>query len=190
MAKRQQGTSLGSTKFEEVLRTMDKGVKEYQCTPLSNAEFKKTLKTTYKPAAHYSWSAGHAIGKFLTGLREGRILGVRCRGCNRILVPPRAFCEECFLPADDWMELPNTGKVNTFAISYIDTMANRIKKPIIPAVIEIDGVFGNGFLHLLGEVDPKDVKFNMRVRAVWKPAKERVGDITDIKYFKPVKGGD
>ena len=61
---------------------------------------------------------------------------------------------------------------------------------IMPAVIEIDGAGGNGFMHILGEVDPKKVRFDMKVKAVWKPAKERTGDITDIKYFKPVgKGG-
>ncbi|MEW5937236.1 MAG: Zn-ribbon domain-containing OB-fold protein [Candidatus Thermoplasmatota archaeon] len=164
--------------------------KEYQCTPLSSKEFEKALRTRYMPSAQYSWSAGHAIGRFLSGLREGRILGIRCSGCDRILVPPRAFCEECFVPLDDWVELPDTGRVNTFAISHIDAMAQRIKEPIVPAVIEIDGAGGNGFLHILGEVRPEDVRFDMRVKAVWKAPKERVGDITDIKYFKPRKGGD
>jgi len=31
------------------------------------------------------------------------------------------------------------------------------------------------------------VKFGMKVKAVWKPKEERVGAITDIKYFKPLK---
>lgn len=164
--------------------------REYAGTPLKKKDFEKALKTQYTPSADYVWSAGHAIGRFLKGLKEGRILGVKCRGCKRVLVPPRAFCEECFISVDDWVELKDTGRVNTFAISYLDAMANRIKKPIIPAVIEIDGAGGNGFLHILGEVDPKKVKFGMRVKAVWKPVKERAGDITDIKYFKPLRGGD
>jgi uncharacterized OB-fold protein len=42
-----------------------------------------------------------------------------------------------------------------------------------------------GILHLLSEVDPKEVKIGMKVKAVWKPAEEREGAITDIKYFKP-----
>jgi len=42
-------------------------------------------------------------------------------------------------------------------------------------------------MHRLGEVDPKEVKIGMRVQAVWKPAEERVGAITDINYFKPRK---
>ncbi|MHC5081466.1 MAG: Zn-ribbon domain-containing OB-fold protein, partial [Planctomycetota bacterium] len=61
-------------------------------------------------------------------------------------------------------------------------------RPYTPAVIEIDGASkGMGILHMLEEVDPKKIKIGMRVQAVWKPAEERTGAITDIKYFKPIK---
>jgi uncharacterized OB-fold protein len=64
----------------------------------------------------------------------------------------------------------------------------RVKNPIIPAVIEIDGASkGMGIMHLLGEIDPKKVHIGMKVKAVWKSEKEREGAITDIKYWKPVK---
>jgi uncharacterized OB-fold protein len=63
----------------------------------------------------------------------------------------------------------------------------RVEEPEIPAVIEIDGASpGMGILHLLGEVDPQEVKIGMKVKAVWKPPQEREGAITDIKYFKPI----
>ena len=53
-------------------------------------------------------------------------------------------------------------------------------------MIYIDGASDAGFLHLLDEVKPEDVKVGMKVQAVWKPAEEREGSITDIKYFKPL----
>jgi uncharacterized OB-fold protein len=37
------------------------------------------------------------------------------------------------------------------------------------------------------EVDPWKITRGMKVKAVWKPAEERTGAITDIKYFKPIK---
>ncbi|MCI0530723.1 MAG: DNA-binding protein, partial [candidate division Zixibacteria bacterium] len=59
--------------------------------------------------------------------------------------------------------------------------------PQMPAVIEIDGTSKTkGILHMLGEVNPKDVKIGMKVKAVWKFPREREGAITDIKYFKPL----
>jgi hypothetical protein len=76
--------------------------------------------------------------------------------------------------------------VNTYSISYIRGDASRVAEPTIPAVVEIDGAHkGMGFLHLLGEVKPDDVHMGMRVKAVWKRPRERVGSIRDILYFKP-----
>jgi uncharacterized OB-fold protein len=156
---------------------------------LKKEDFERTIKIEYHPELLYAWDAGYAVGKFLQGLKEGKILGIRCRKCDRILVPPRAFCELCFLPLDEWVELKDTGRVNTFSISYISWDVRRLEKPEIPAVIEIDGASpGIGILHLLGEVKPEEVKVGMKVKAVWKKESERIGAITDILYFKPLKG--
>jgi uncharacterized OB-fold protein len=156
---------------------------------LKKEDFERTIKIEYHPELLYAWDAGYAVGKFLQGLKEGKILGIRCRKCDRILVPPRAFCELCFVPLDEWVELKDTGRVNTFSISYISWDVRRLEKPEIPAVIEIDGASpGIGILHLLGEVKPEEVKVGMKVKAVWKKESERIGAITDILYFKPLKG--
>ncbi len=79
--------------------------------------------------------------------------------------------------------------MNTFSICHVNWDASRLPKDAprhLPAVIEIDGASeGMGILHLLGEVDPNEVKIGMKVKAVWKAASERTGAITDIQYFKP-----
>ena len=49
------------------------------------------------------------------------------------------------------------------------------------------GPIMGGIMHLMGEVDPQDVKIGMRVQAVWKAPEEREGAITDILYFKPLE---
>lgn len=151
----------------------------------------------WKPELKYKWDAGVAIGKFLMGLKKGIIYGRVCNKCKRVMVPPRMFCEWCFRETDEWMELKDTGRVNTFSISFYDKDVNRIEKPIVPAVIEIDGASpGMGFLHVLGEVGEtleeilKNVKIGMRVKAVWKREEERQGEITDILYFRPLREGE
>ncbi len=160
-------------------------------TPLKEEDFKNKfiLKEDWNdPGLSYTWSTGLAIGTYLEGLKKGKLLGVRCRSCNRIMVPPRMFCEECFRTVDEFVPLHDTGTVNTFAICYIKTDASRQKRPQLPAVVEIDGATkGMGILHLLGELKPADVRIGMKVRAVWKPARDRKGDITDIRYFRPMR---
>jgi hypothetical protein len=92
---------------------------------------------------------------------------------------------------DKFVPLKDTGTVNTFSLCYVTWDVQRIKEPEIPAVIEIDGASPlHGILHKLGEVDPDQVQIGLRVQAVWKPAAEREGAITDILYFKPLQEGE
>jgi hypothetical protein len=145
----------------------------------------KVLYTVYKPFLKYKWSAGVAISRFLNELKNGRIIGRKCKKCNRILVPPRMFCELCYRNTDEWVYVKDTGRINTYSVAYISADASRRKEPLIPAVIEIDGASkGMGILHLIGETKIDDLKIGLKVKAVWKPESEREGAITDIKYFK------
>ncbi|UCD98988.1 MAG: Zn-ribbon domain-containing OB-fold protein [Chloroflexota bacterium] len=139
-------------------------------------------------AGDFAWDSGIAIGRYLAGLRNGEITGSRCSQCRRTVVPPRNICEWCFNPMDEYIRLEDTGKVNTFSLCYVTWDVKRIKEPEIPAVIEIDGASPlHGIMHKLGEVEPEAVTIGMRVQAVWKPAAERDGAITDILYFKPIQ---
>lgn len=162
-------------------------------TPLSDRDFRagKVLSVEWKPDLRYAWDDGVAIGYYLKQLKEGKITGCRCERCNIITVPPRTFCEHCFKPISDWVDLRDTGTINTYSISHVDWKAGRLKpdeRRHTPAVIEIDGASsGHGILHLIGDVEPDDIKIGMRVKAVWKPKKERTGSITDILYFKPIR---
>ncbi len=160
-------------------------------TPVRSADLKKgrVFTTTYVPRIQYAWDTGQAIGRYLEELKNGRLIARRCNNCQRIMIPPRMFCERCFRPTHDWVVVKDTGTVNTFSLSYVSWDVRRLKKPEIPAVIEIDGASkGMGIMHVLGNVKPKSVRIGMKVRAVWKPAKQRTGSITDIAYFEPIKG--
>ena len=106
-----------------------------------------------------------------------------------MLVPPRMFCERDFRPTDSWREVSDTGVVETFSICHVSYDMQPIDPPEIPAVIRIDGTSEGGFLHKLGGVEPDAVSIGMRVRAVWRPAPERVGSILDIAHFEPVERG-
>ncbi|MCE4625921.1 MAG: Zn-ribbon domain-containing OB-fold protein [Desulfurococcales archaeon] len=153
----------------------------------------------YKPQAKYRFSAGIAQSKFLKGLKEGKILGVKCPVCGRVYVPPRAFCEYCHVPMNEWVELPGTGEIHTAVVSYISTFRERMEEPEIVGVIKLDApgyTEGSyefaGLFHRLCGIKPEDVMsgkaIGMRVKPRWKPPEERKGDINDIECFEPVEG--
>ena len=85
------------------------------------------------------------------------------------------------------MTLKDTGIIQTFSVSYVTWDVKRLEKPQIPAVIAIDGATpGYGILHLIKTKDPKTLRIGQRVKAVWKPARQRKGAITDIRYFEVI----
>jgi uncharacterized protein len=165
---------------------------DLRCKGLKSSDItdKKVFTLECHPQLKYEWDTGHAVGAYLDGLREGKLVGRKCNGCNRIMIPPRMFCELCFAPTHEWVTLKDTGTVNTFSLCQVNWDASRLpagEPPHMPAVIEIDGASeGMGILHMLGDVDPNTVKIGMKVKAVWKSPAEREGAITDIKYFKPL----
>ncbi|HLE77747.1 MAG TPA: Zn-ribbon domain-containing OB-fold protein [bacterium] len=161
---------------------------------LRDDEFRRRVSVTpWTPVLEYGWDTGLAIGRFLEGLQEGKIYGTHCRQCGRTVTPPRAFCELDFKPMDEWVELADTGTINTFSICYITWDMKPLRRPQIPAVIDIDGTTPRGgFLHLLGGVSGNTVEdireqisIGMPVRAVWKKPRDRTGAITDILHFAP-----
>ncbi len=157
----------------------------HEITP-EDVKDEKYLDIPYKFEPKYSWAAGVAISRFLAELKEGKIFARRCTNCERILVPPRMYCEKCFRPTDEWVQIKDTGTVNTYSISHVGTDAMRLKTPILVAVVDLDGATpGMGILHNLGEVEPTRIRVGMRVKAVWKPSSDRQGSILDIRYFKP-----
>jgi hypothetical protein len=165
-------------------------IKEFPGTSLSEDDFKedKVLFNFDKLNGIYAWDTGIGIGSYLAGLKNGVLLGSHCKTCRKVVVPPRIICEWCFRPMDEYIPVKDTGIVNTFSLCYVTWDVQRIKDPEIPAVINLDGASPlHGIMHMLGEVDPKEVKIGMKVQAVWKPISKRQGSINDILYFKPVK---
>jgi uncharacterized protein len=155
---------------------------------LKAIESGEVLTKSYAADLKYSWSTGVAVTRFLKELKNGKIIGRKCNQCNRVLVPPRMYCEDCFRTTNEWIYVKDTGTVNTYSIAHVGTDASRLKEPLYIAVINVDGpTLGMGFLHYLEEVgSPKKIKVGMKVQAVWKPENERTGSILDIKYFKPI----
>lgn len=156
-------------------------------TPLEEAALKsgEMFLTSYAPNLKYRWDTGEAIGRYLAELKQGRLIARRCHQCRRVMIPPRMFCERCFRPTDEWVQLQDTGKILTFSLCYVSWNVTRLTEPEIPAVVAIDGASENiGILHKIKHAAPKEVRVGMPVRAVWKAPQERTGSITDLDHWE------
>jgi len=135
--------------------------------------------------AHGKYYAGKMGSRFYVALRdEKKILGVRCRSCDKVFWPPRSTCGRCFsqLSEDDMVEIGPGGTVETFALVTYGESVHPRKSPFIYGVIRLDGAH-TGMAHFIDEVAYENVDIGMRVRPVF--AESRNGNILDIAYFKP-----
>jgi uncharacterized OB-fold protein len=129
----------------------------------------------------YHRSVGPVIGRFLTGLRDGRIQGVRT-ATGRVLVPPAECDPETGEPTQGFVDVGPAGVVTSWA--WVETPGNNhpLDRPFAWALIRLDGA-DTAMLHAVDAGDATHMETGMRVRVRWRP--ERVGHIRDIACFEP-----
>jgi len=131
-----------------------------------------------------TYSAGAVGSRFLIELRDNkRIMGMRCARCNRVYVPARSICKDCFGRLDEWVEVSDKGTVLSYCVSYVPNGIQPTEPPTVYGIVQLDGA-DTGFVHMLGEVEGEQLRVGMRVQAVFN--NNRTGSILDIKYFKPL----
>jgi uncharacterized OB-fold protein len=136
-------------------------------------EYPDQMRVTYK------FSYGQQ-SPFFRALRDyGKLLGARCEACNFTYCPPRANCSKCYGDTK-WVELPGTGRVETFTTVYRATSAKGKVQPFICAYIRLDAT---DFVVLANVemADPTNAKPGMKVQAIIRD--ERNGNVNDF-YFK------
>ncbi len=129
-----------------------------------------------------TYSAGAVGSRFLIALRDKkRIMGTRCATCNRVYVPARSICKDCYGQLDELVEVSDKGTLLTYTVCNQPNPVQPVESPVVYGIIQLDGA-DTGFVHMLGEIDPEQIRIGMRVQAVFK--EEREASILDIKYFK------
>jgi len=137
----------------------------------------------------FEWSTGKYTAKFLSEIRDHkRILGVRCPKCQKVFVPPRKVCGECFVTMEELVELGNQGTIFCFTVlsfGFVDPDTG-VQRPVpyTWAFIKPDGA-DNCIPHFVDITDPKKLRVGMRVEAVFE--EKRRGHLLDIRHFKVIQ---
>ena len=129
----------------------------------------------------YQRSTGPVIGRFLTGLRERRVFGIRAQD-GRVLVPPQEYDPQTADALDDWVEVADEGVVTTWTWQGEPRTAQPLSRPFAWVLVRLDGA-DTSLLHALDVDDPASVRTGMRVRIRW--AEEPIGSVADIACFEP-----
>jgi len=129
----------------------------------------------------YTRTTGPVIGPFLTGLRDGRILGQRCGA--RVLCPPMEFDPDtCATLAPDLVEVGPGGEVVNWTWVAEPSAKHPFDRPFGFAFIKLDGA-DTALVHAVDTGgDAAAMGVGMRVKAQFRD--ERHGSIADV-YFVP-----
>jgi uncharacterized OB-fold protein len=148
----------------------------------------------YSLSLPYRHSYGANYGRLFDelGARSG-LIGSKCPNCHNVLVPPRAYCELCYVKTEQFVQVKDTGRLQAFSVIHMEFVGQTRKPPYVYAEVVLDGA-STRLIHNLAGIDMETAKeklsIGMPVRAVWKPEDQRNGTLDDIDYFEPVPQSD
>jgi uncharacterized OB-fold protein len=145
----------------------------------------RTLQAPVTVAFDYTRSTGPVIGRFLSGLRDGVVVGGRTSS-GKVVVPPLEFDPETHEATTEFVEVASVGTVTSWTWVPEPVKDQPFDRPFAFALVTLDGA-DVPFLHALDVSSPDEVSTGMRVRVRW--AAERTGAITDIAAFEPENAG-
>lgn len=133
----------------------------------------------------YDYSLGEVAGKFMEGLKQGKILATRCSKSGLTYLPPRSYCERSFEPCDGWVEAGLEGVIEASTIVVRGFQGKR-SPPVAIAFVKLDGI-DSAIGNYVDELDLTDLKAaerriapGRRVRVRFAAARE--GRITDFSF--------
>ncbi|MCX6402272.1 MAG: OB-fold domain-containing protein [Propionibacteriales bacterium] len=146
----------------------------------------RTLQAPVTVAFDYTRSTGPVVGRFLSGLRDGVVVGGRT-SAGQVVVPPLEFDPVTHEATTEFVEVSSVGTVTSWTWVPEPVKDQPFDRPFAFALVTLDGA-DVPFLHALDVASPADVTTGMRVRVRW--AAERVGHINDIAGFEPLAPGE
>jgi uncharacterized OB-fold protein len=150
---------------------------------------KKYVRTRTMPANWYLTSYTFRFNvthfkPFLEKLKQKKLIGLKCPGCNRVFFPPRLVCGKCLIKPNQWVDLRETGQVASFAIAYLkDPESGKVQeKPMV--LVQQDGSDTSYMAELSPDIDLKDTYVGMPVKVHW--ADDPHSGLDALEYYDKV----
>lgn len=105
------------------------------------------------------------VTDFAQYLKDGRLMGSKCKKCGAASFPPRADCEVCMSGDFEFFEMSGKGKLHTFTKIVAAPTGFEEVAPYIVGVVDLEE--GGRALAWFGEtIKEKDIKIGMELQMV------------------------
>ncbi|OGO43890.1 MAG: hypothetical protein A2Z05_01565 [Chloroflexi bacterium RBG_16_60_22] len=92
-------------------------------------------------------------------LKQDRLLGLKCRACGAITIPPKMVCRQCASPDMEIIELKGSGKIRTFTTVFVASEGREEEIPYTIVMVELDD--GPWMMGNLDGIDPKEASMEL-----------------------------
>ncbi len=107
-------------------------------------------------------------------LKGNRLLGLKCKDCGTISVPPRMTCAKCTSTDMEIVELGGKGEIQTFTTVNVAAEGREDEVPYTIVLVELDE--GPWLMGNLGGVEPREVTMDIIGKRVKMGHKVSPGD--------------
>ncbi|MHC1584990.1 MAG: Zn-ribbon domain-containing OB-fold protein [Candidatus Syntropharchaeia archaeon] len=76
--------------------------------------------------------------KFFDALKEGKLIGYRCKDCGEYTCPPQSTCQECGSDNLEVAELKTRGEIKTFTTIFVAPAGLENEAPYIVCDVETE----------------------------------------------------
>ncbi len=137
----------------------------------------------------YNNRVGQCMERFIKGLGQKKILGVKCPKCKKVFLPPRSACGNCFAPLNKWIEVSQEGTLQNFTVGHVTIVNGEITNAPSPFIIGMIRLKNASSLltAVIKGAGPRELKAGLTVRAVWKEPPEE--SLSSLDHFEVVSLG-
>ena len=101
------------------------------------------------------------IEQFYNYIKNGKLMGGKCKSCGKVHLPPRPLCDKCLSNEFQWIEIPRKGRLLTYTIIHVPPPQFMEMAPYAVGIIQLDD--GLKIPGLIREIDSEQIKIGMEM---------------------------
>ncbi len=94
-------------------------------------------------------------------LKKNKLMGLKCKDCGAITVPPKAVCRKCTGNNLEIVQLKGNGKIQTYTTIFVAAEGRQGEVPYIVTLVELDE--GPWIMGNLIDIDPNKATFEFLI---------------------------
>lgn len=79
------------------------------------------------------------IEQFYKYLADGKLMAGKCQKCEKIHLPPRPICDNCYNQTFQWLPVTGKGRLVTYTVIHISPPQFQSLAPYAVGIVQLEG---------------------------------------------------